>query len=154
MLVLTGLAFLTYLTFNLFYHVTDIEVFFIPIFLLWATWSGVGAAFLLDTAATAKYVSWRPVIISLWLIIFAFMIFQLFQANRLTVSQEYTWQVHEYGLDMLQHPLPAPEKPVIVGLVGEIPTVDADVLGPTVRGEVAGLEDDRVAALLTTGHAD
>ncbi|HEY85795.1 MAG TPA: DUF2723 domain-containing protein, partial [Chloroflexi bacterium] len=40
-LLLTGTAFLTYLTFNLFYTVTDIEVFFIPNFLLLALWAGL-----------------------------------------------------------------------------------------------------------------
>ena len=53
-LLLTGTAFLTYVTFNLFYNVSDIEVFFIPPFLLWAAWSGVGVAFLLQIAAGLK----------------------------------------------------------------------------------------------------
>jgi hypothetical protein len=76
---LTGLAFLAYFTFNVFYNVADIEVFFIPVFLLWAAWSGAGATFLLDTAATLKYRRWRRPIAALFLTIFAFMIFVSFR---------------------------------------------------------------------------
>ena len=118
MLLLTGVAFLTYLTFNLFYTVSDIEVFFIPNFLIWTIWSGVGATFLLYTAAGIKLNAvnrpssqpqkklLKPVFIIANLAIFALIIFQLFRPNWATIKQSYTYQVHDYGLDIFQQSLP------------------------------------------------
>ena len=150
MLALTGVAFLTYLTFNLFYNVTDIDVFFIPIFLLWATWSGVGAAFLLHTAATFKNISWRPAIIGVLLVIFAFVILQLVQVNRLAVGQKLTWQIHDYGLDMLQQPLPT-DNSAVVGILGEVTLLryfqQTENRRPDVETVAADLETERVAAV-------
>jgi hypothetical protein len=44
---LTVIAFTTYLAFNLIYRVADIEVFFIPLFLIWSVWVGIAAGWLL-----------------------------------------------------------------------------------------------------------
>ena len=105
-LALTGVAFLTYLSFNIFYNVTDIEVFFIPVFLIWAIWSGIGAAFLLRTAATVKittadhrpptteesppkYSSLHFLLVAVTLAIFGFMILQLFQTGSAVLSESY-----------------------------------------------------------------
>ena len=49
---------------------------FIPIFLIWAVWSGLGVAFLLHTFATFRYKKWRPVVVALLLGIFLFMLMQ------------------------------------------------------------------------------
>ncbi len=150
MLLLTGLAFLTYLTFNLLYNVADIEVFFIPIFLIWAVWSGLGTAFLLHTFATFRYVKWRPVVVALLLGIFLFMLWQLFRANRQAVTDNYTWQVHDYGLDMLQQPLP-PDNSVIIGILGEMTLLryfqQTENQRPDVETMTADLEADRLAAV-------
>ncbi len=48
MQIVTGIAFASYLAFNLFYRVADIQVFFIPIFLIWALWIGSCAGWLLN----------------------------------------------------------------------------------------------------------
>jgi hypothetical protein len=159
MLVLTGSAFLTYLTFNLFYNVADIEVFFIPIFLLWAVWSGLGAAFMLHTFATFRYEKWRPVVVIGLVVIFAFMIWQLFQSNRRAITETYTWQVHDYGLDMLQQPLPA-DSSAVVGILGEMTLLryfqQTENLRSDVETVAADLEADRLAAvekLLAEGKA-
>jgi len=40
---LTGVFFLAQITFNLFYAIGDIRVFYIPAYLVWAVWMGVGA---------------------------------------------------------------------------------------------------------------
>jgi len=202
-LLLTGTAFLTYVTFNLFYNVGDIEVFFIPPFLLWAAWSGVGVAFLLQIAmkmtadrrrqmkcpshrgplalGTAdrsleskpwfgdlpKYrrtkirtpSSWvQPVLIGLILIIFTFIIFQLFQTNQPLLAARNTWQVHDYGLDMLQQPLS--DRSAIVGILGEMTLLryfqQTENRRPDIETVAADLEADRLVAvekLLAEGKA-
>jgi hypothetical protein len=157
MLLLTGLAGLTYLAFNLFYQVTDIAVFFIPIFLLWAVWSGLGAAFLLHTFATFKYVAWRPAILTVLLISFVLIIGQLFQTGQAALRAQYTWQVHDYGLDMLAQPRPA-ENAAVVGILGEMTLLryfqQTEGRRPDIQTVAADLEAARlatVAELLAAG---
>jgi hypothetical protein len=151
-LALTGLAFLTYFCFNLFYSVTDIEVFFIPNFLLWAAWSGLGAAFLLNTAATFRYKSWRLLLVIIFTTIFGFILFYLYQSNRQGIQRQYSWQVHDYGIDILQQPLP-PEKSVIVGILGEMTLLryfqQTEDRRPDVETVAADLEADRLQAVET-----
>ncbi len=44
LLTLTGLAFLTLFGFNLLYSIGDIRVFYIPVYLIWAVWAGLGVS--------------------------------------------------------------------------------------------------------------
>jgi hypothetical protein len=48
MWAVTGITFVSYLAFNLFYRVADIQVFFIPLFIIWALWIGSCAGWLLQ----------------------------------------------------------------------------------------------------------
>lgn len=179
-LILTGVAFLTYIGFNLFYQVSDIEVFFIPPFLLWAAWSGVGVAFLGQMAA--RVAGGQEVIandqqsmvnsqrstfniqrltlaaIALIVIVFAFIIIQIFQTNLPVLAARNTWQVHDYGLDMLQQPLP--EHAAIVGILGEMTLLryfqQTENRRPDLETVVADNETDRLAVvekLLAAGKA-
>jgi hypothetical protein len=157
---LTAGAFLTYFVFNVFYNVADIEVFFIPVFLIWAIWSGLGAAFLLDTSARLKYPAWRMPVVALFLALFAWMIFQLFQTNHPIVSQSYTWDIHDYGLDILQQPLAPETKPAIVGILGEMTLIryyqQTENRRPDIETIAADKEADRLAAvekLLSAGKS-
>jgi len=164
-LLLTGVAFLTYLTFNLFYTVTDIEVFFIPNFLIWAVWSGVGATFLLYTAAGIKLAGvnrhssqpqkkgLKPVLIIANLAVFALILFQLFRPNWAMIKQSYTWQVHDYGLDIFQQSLP-PVKyrgAVIVGILGETTLIryfqQTEIRRPDIETVAADLEAERLTTV-------
>lgn len=166
-LVLTGIAFLTYFLFNIFYNVTDIDVFFIPIFLIWAVWSGIGAAFLLRTAATLKistadrrpptaekplekHTPLNAILVAVTLAIFGFILLQLFQSGYETLRVRYTWQVHDYGLDMLAQP-PAAEDSVIVGILGEMTLLryfqQTEARRPDIETITADLESDRLAAV-------
>lgn len=180
LLVLTGVAFLTYVAFNLFYRVSDIEVFFIPPFLLWAAWSGVGVAFL--GRMVARGAGGQEVIANdqqsivnverstfnvqrltlaataLILIIFAFIIVQIFQTNLPVLAARNTWQVHDYGLDVLQQPLP--EHAAIVGILGEMTLLryfqQTENRRPDLETVAADSETDRLAAvekLLAEGKA-
>ncbi|MCB0165926.1 MAG: DUF2723 domain-containing protein [Anaerolineae bacterium] len=146
---LTGVAFLTYFTFNIFYNVADIEVFFIPIFLVWALWSGLGAGFLLATMARLRHTVWRWGLVTLLLGIFGLMMFQLVRANYPTLKQSYTWTIHDYGLDIIRQPLA--DQPVIVGILGEMTLVryfqQTENQRPDIETVVADLEADRLAAV-------
>jgi hypothetical protein len=148
-LVLTGLAFLTYFSFNIFYQVTDIEVFFIPIFLVWAIWSGIGTAFLLQITSGMKQAIWRLSLTGLIFIIFAFIIFHNIQTTRPLLNERNTWQVHDYGLDILQQPFD--EQSTIVGILGEMTLVryyqQTENQRPDVETVAADLEADRLATV-------
>lgn len=148
-LLLTGLAFVTYTVFNLFYHVTDIDVFFIPVFVLWAAWSGVGAAFLLHTAATLRFKAWRPAAAAVFVAIFGFIVARQMVVNRAAVTGGYSWQVHDYGLDMLAQPPDSPS--AVVGILGEMTLLryfqQTEHLRPDIETVAADAEADRLAAV-------
>jgi hypothetical protein len=170
-LILTGTAFLTYLIFNLFYNVSDIEVFFIPLFLIWAVWSGVGVSFLLLTIlsltgdrrpgtakprATFDIQRLGAAVVVFILVIFGFVLFQLFQASRPILAARNTWRVHDYGQDMLQQPLP--ENSAIVGILGEMTLLryfqQTENQRPDIETIAADVETDRLAVvdkLMTIG---
>lgn len=171
--ILTGVAFLTYTAFNLFYQVSDIEVFFLPPFLLWAAWSGIGLAFLGQIAARIAG-NWGTAVndqrsivndqrltlaaVALILIIFAFIVFQLFRAALPVLAARNTWQVHDYGLDVLEQPLP--ENAAIVGILGEMTLLryfqQTENRRPDLETIAADAEADRLVAvekLLAEGKA-
>jgi hypothetical protein len=137
-LLLTGLAFLTYLTFNLFYAVSDIAVFFIPVFLLWALWAGL---------ALAGGLSW------LWerqpwpAGILAGAALLLLVSQGRGHSRAGDWAVHDYGRDVLSQPLP--EDAAVVGILGEMTLLryfqETANLRPDVQTYAADLEADRLA---------
>ncbi len=151
MLALTGIAFVTYTGFNLFYKVSDIEVFFIPVFIIWAVWSGSGAAFLLHIASSLPHRPWRPVWAGVIGLMFVFIIGQLFQANQATIRASYTWRVHDYGLDILQQPLPAGGQSAIAGILGEMTLLryfqQTEDRRPDLELVAADLEGNRLAAV-------
>lgn len=149
-LLLTSVTCLAYTGFNLLYHVSDIEVFFIPVFLLWAIWSGIGVVGLLHLATSLKNPIWRSIVIGIVLIIFILVIFQLVQTNFSILRQNNTWQVHDYGLDMLQQPLP--KGATIVGAIrGEVTLIryfqQTENLRPDLNTVVAEPEAERLATV-------
>lgn len=150
---LTGVAFLTYLGFNIFYQVSDIEVFFIPIFVLWALWSGLGLAGVFQLAASLPAKWWRFFATVLVTILLLGALGQQFRANQARATAGYTWQIHDYGLDMLQQPLPSAEAggTTIIGILGEMTLIRyfQQTIGrrPDIETVAADLEVDRLAAV-------
>lgn len=146
---LTGIAFLTYFTFNIFYNVADIEVFFIPVFLVWTLWSGLGAGFMLDTMARLRHPTWRWGVVTLLLAIFGLIIGQLISTTYPILKQSYTWQVHDYGLDILRQPFD--EQPILVGILGEMNLVryfqQTENQNPDIQTVAADLDADRLATI-------
>ncbi|HMQ54171.1 MAG TPA: DUF2723 domain-containing protein [Anaerolineae bacterium] len=148
-LTLTGLAFATYLGFNLLYNVADIEVFFIPIFLIWAVWSGVGAAYLLETMARLPRPAWRWSMLGLLALVFGLILIQLSWSNYGRLKQLYTWQVHDYGIDLLRQPLDPAEQPVIIGLLGEMTLIRYFQQTEGLRSDLETIAADEEAARWT-----
>ena len=148
-LLLTGLAFVSYSGFNLFYKVSDIEVFFIPVFLVGAIWSGIGAVFLFTIASTLPRQRGQWVVTGALLALFVFTILGFLRPRWTSLRQSYTWQIHDYGLDILQHVDDG--KPAIVGIVGEMTLIryfqQTENLRPDVETIAADQETHRQAAV-------
>jgi hypothetical protein len=119
---LTALAFLTYVAFGLVYRVPDVEVFFVPAFLITAVWIGVGldyAADLLRLRGPSLALR-RLLAVGLTLVFLAAGLQSLAIAVRTypDVDLSRRWVVHDYGRYVLQEPLPADS--TIVGILGEM----------------------------------
>ena len=122
-LALTGLAFATYVAFALFYRVPDVEVFFIPAFLLVAVWMAMG----LDYAARllrprGSRVAWRRLLSVAGLLVLVAAVAQplvLTIHNYPDLDLSRRWIVHDYGQYVLDQDLPYGNS-TVVGLLGEM----------------------------------
>jgi hypothetical protein len=157
---LTLIAFATYLVFNLLYRVADIEVFFIPLFLIWSVWVGVAAGWLLAGRAWASTdrLSWLrlPVALLAVLLLLGQLII-LFRDHRPEMDRSNHWAVYDYGLDVIRQPLEP--NAAIVGILGEVTLVrylqEVEGLRPDLLLVPADQEADRmmnVARLLDEGR--
>jgi hypothetical protein len=121
---LLGILFVSYLAFNLFYHVADIQVFFIPIFLIWAIWVGVTADWLLNgrkSTSTSRQ-SWLLRSMSLVaVLLLAGQSIILLRGNLPILDRSNNWSVHDYGQDVMHQPLEP--NAAIVGILGEVTLV-------------------------------
>ncbi len=122
------LAFICYAGFNLFYRVADIEVFFIPNFLICALWLGYGVTRLLDLLQFWGTISpnlvAKAAASSAGILIVLGALAQsglLLHSNFTDMDRSNDWAIHDYGLDMLSQPLEPGA--VIVGIQGEITLV-------------------------------
>lgn len=147
--LLLGLAGVTNLLFLLGYRVSDIEVFFIPLFLLWACFIGGGLALI-----------WQGVM-ALWgrfaksalgygyaafLILGALLPFYLWRGNYETVDLNQEWEAHDYGIDVLAQPLE--EDAVVVGILGEMTLLRYFQETEGLRPEITTIAADEEAARL------
>ena len=154
-LALTGLAFLTYAAFALVYRVPDVEVFFIPAFLLVAVWIGVGvdyAADLLRPRGSSLAVRRLLAVCGVVIILLAIAQPLLIAArNYPEIDLSQRWSAHDYGLYVSEQSLP-PDS-TIVGLLGEMTLLryfqrTAGLL-PGIETVVADNEQSRRAAIET-----
>ncbi len=161
---LTGIAFVSYLAFNLFYRVADVQVFFIPPFLIWAIWIGSCAGWLLNglrsvsilpvlaggpgsLSKEARLVGWA---LRLGVILlFAGQSVVLLRDNFPQLNRSGDWAVHDYGLDVMRQPLEPGA--AIVGILGETTLVRyfqaTEGLRPDLLPVAADREADRLAAI-------
>jgi hypothetical protein len=162
-LALTSLAFLTYVAFALIYRVPDVEVFFIPAFLITAIWIAAGLDYALDILRIrGQTMAARRFLAACTLLLAASAIAQpLFLAARnypdLDLSRR--WIVHDYGRYVLDQELPYGSSTVI-GLGGEMTLLEyfqdathlrADV--ETVRADDEAARRAAVDAALAEGRA-
>lgn len=149
-LVLTGGAFVTYTAFNLLYTVADIEVFFIPAFLIGAVWLGQGLHGLAALLARRWGSAWPG---GLFFLAAAALILvpargRLAQSPR-PVDRSGDWAVYDYAVDLLNQPLP-PDS-ALVGILGEMTLVryfqETAGLRPDLQTVAADLEPERLAAV-------
>ncbi len=121
-LALTGLAFLTYVAFAVVYRVPDVEVFVIPAFLLVAVWLGAGLDYAVDLLRPrgSSLGLRRFLAVSLVAVLLAGLLQPLLIAMRTypDVDLSRRWIVHDFGLYLLDQPLPA--NSFVVGLLGEM----------------------------------
>ena len=157
---LTLIAFATHLVFNLLYRVTDIEVFFIPTFIIWSIWVGVGAGWLLTGYAWARMgrLSWLrlPVALLAGLLLLGQFIASV-RGHLPQMDRSNNWAVYNYGLDMIHQPLQP--NAAIVGILGEMTLVryfqETEGLRPDLLLVPADREANRmtnVARLLDEGR--
>jgi hypothetical protein len=117
---LTMIAFITYLGFNLLYRVADIQVFFIPCFLIWALWIGAAARWLLTRlkpASMGRMSYWRVSISLAIALLFVGQSVMVLWDNLPRQDRSKDWTVYDYGLDVIQQPLE--KSAAIVGILGE-----------------------------------
>jgi len=122
-LVLTGLAFATYVAFAVVYRVPDVEVFFIPAFLLVAVWIGVGLDYATDLLRPrGRSLTVRHLLAACNLLLALFALGQplaiaVHSYPDLDLSQH--WIVHDYGHYVLEQELLC-DNSTVVGLLGEM----------------------------------
>ena len=112
---LLALAFASYAAFGLAYRVADIEVFFIPAFLIYALWIGLGADCvwrILRRHALSRLAA------GLLLGAAFFQPLLILVANYDRVDRSLDWEAHDYGRDVLSQGLP--KNAAVIGILGEM----------------------------------
>jgi hypothetical protein len=161
--ILLGVAFALNAAFVLTYRVADIEVFAIPVFLLYAIWIGIGMSFLLNlvTRLAEKALPQvdAKILASCRLLLIALFLVQplaLLRDNYPELDLSQRWAVHDYGVDMLSQPLE--DNAVIIGILGEMTLLRyfqwTEGLRPEVVTIVADRDDKRLAVLEDALGAD
>jgi hypothetical protein len=121
-LALTGVAFVTFFAFAVIYRVPDVEVFFIPAFVLAAVWIGVGLDYGFDllrprgsSMAVRRLLAGSLLLLCLDAVIQPLAI-AIHRYPDVDLSRR--WSVHDYGLYLLSQPLPA--NSMVIGILGEM----------------------------------
>lgn len=147
-LALISLSFAAYVAFAVIYHVPDVEVFFIPAFVLTAIWIGVG----LDYAADLLRIRGRSLALRRLLAVSCVLVFLAAIIQPLSIAvRNYPdldlsrrWIVHDYGWYVLKQPLPADS--TVVGLLGEMTLLRTFQSTAGARPDIATVAaDDEVA---------
>ncbi len=156
--LLLAVALAANLIFVVSYRVPDINVFFIPSFLLTALFIAVGADWLaqLPSNVLTNTRLYAP-LSALFLLLVLIVPFSLLQTNLRLVDLSGKWDVHDYGRDVLAQPLPP--NATIVGILGEMTLLryfqETENLRRDVQTLAADKEPARVSAIandLQSGH--
>jgi len=148
-LALTGLSFALYLLFALLYRVPDVELFFIPAFLLAALWIAVG----LDYAADLLRIRGPSLALRRFLASCSLLLALSAVVQPLTIAVRHypdldlsrRWIVHDYGRYLLAQELPY-GRSTIIGLGGEITLLRYFQETTGQRADVETIQADEEAA--------
>jgi hypothetical protein len=120
-LLLTGLAFLAFLLFGILYRAPDLEVFFIPAFLIAAIWAAAGLDHALDLLRIrGPSLAMRRVLAGCSLVLVLASIVQPVSIAARAypeVDLNRRWEVHDWGELLLR---PRLAEGTVVGLLGEM----------------------------------
>ena len=135
------------LLFANWYLVADIEVFLIPLFIIWALFIAAGLAWIWDRIPNTQY----PISIFLALLFLlwpAYLTIQRFPNQDRSAPPVSAWGVHDYGRDMLDNVAP---DGTMVGILGEMTLLryfqQAEDMRPDVKTIAADRDDERLAAI-------
>jgi hypothetical protein len=153
MLALLGLAFLANVAFALGYRVADVEVYFLPSWLVLALCIGLGINVVMAAAGRLPAISGRvaPILVAATV---AIVPLYLASINLPLVDLSRKWDVHDYGIDMLRQPLEPNAQ--VVGLLGEMTLLRYFQRTEGIRPDVITVAADREAerfAAITDGLA-
>lgn len=147
--LLLTLALAVNLFFVLTYRVADIDVFFIPTFLLGALLCAAGLAGLLWFAFYALSTRWATIAAWVGAVVCLWIPFALYQSNYARVDLSAKTDVLAYGRAMLAQPLP--NNATIIGILGEMSLVrylqETQGLRPDVETIAADQEAERAQAI-------
>jgi len=149
-LLLLGLAGVANFVFLLGYRVSDIEVFFIPLFLFWACFLGGGLALLWQgvVALWERFSSLKRSGYAAFLILSGLWLLYLWGGNYDVVNLSQEWEAHDYGIDILS--LPLEEDAVVVGILGEMTLLRYFQETEGLRPEITTLAADKESVRLET----
>ncbi len=157
------LATLAQIAFGMVYKVQDVEVFFIPAFLLIALWATIGLAQIFDAATRQAIHAAQPLRLPVWarpVYLAACMLplagivlfYPALEAVQTWSERDRSaaWSVYDYGQDMIDSAAPGG---AVVGLLGETTLVRycRDVLGQ--RPDIRVVPADAEAARFTAADA-
>ncbi len=146
---LLALALIANLIFVFTYRVADINVFFIPTFVLVALFIAAGLAGLLWLAYYALAPRWAMIASSVGAILLLLLPFALFRAHYSRVDLSNKFDVIDYGRAALSQPLP--ENATIIGILGEMSLLryvqENENLRPDVETIAADKEEERFKAI-------
>jgi hypothetical protein len=122
-LALTGLAFLTYMAFAVTYRVPDVEVFFIPAFVITAVWIATGLDYSTDLLRIrGQSLALRRLLATCSLLLATSAVAQpllIAVRNYPDLNLSRRWIVHDYGQYVLSQDMPYGNS-TVVGLGGEM----------------------------------
>jgi hypothetical protein len=137
------LAFAACLLFPLLYRVADVEVFFIPAFIIGASWIGFGVSDLLDEVLSSGRKS--GILFSIAVVAAALLQSGWIGAQAYPAQDRSAhWDSYDYGADILAQPLP--EHAVIIGLLGETTLLHYFQQTQGLRPDILALAADDEAA--------
>lgn len=147
--LLLTLALIANLGFALTYRVADVDVFFIPFFLLVALYIAAGLTSLLWLAYYGLSSRAAMIVASVGALLLFFLPFGLLRAHDPRVDLSNKRDIIEYGKQVMSAPMPA--NATIIGILGEMSLLryvqDTEHLMPEVETIAADKEDERTAAV-------